>query len=593
MHRTRFRVLLCAVVAFASSARADNEQAQAWVQQSNAAAQALLDVMVRYVPESAAAYGVEGHDSEISDLKPGYDTRQEDDLDKVAAAYDARLATEPDARLKQDLQILAKAARDQRTTSQLNRRLMLPFFDLPQALFQGFDSLLDPRNDKSRYAAALARLRRYTGREKGYTPITKLLEERISERFAVEGLTGPWTLEVQQSLDNRERFVDGIRKDFERAGVKGWQKDVELLDEQLEQHSAWIEQNVVPRARKSNQLPPEIYADNLRTFGVRADPRELMQQALVGFVQTRDELDALAKQVAQRRGLASSDYRDVIRSLKADEIPNDKLMDTYHARLAQLEEIVREQHVVTLPEREAVIRVGTEAESAAQPAPHLSPPRLIGNTGEPGEFVLPLANPNAAPGTKMDDFTNDAISWTLTVHEARPGHELQYAKMIENGTSIPRAVFAFNSANVEGWALYAESVMKQYLPLEGQMGSLQMRLMRCARAFLDPMVNLGLMKPEDAQAFLMKEVVLSEPMAKQEVDRYSFKAPGQATSYFYGYQQHLALRLRTEIALRDRFDELAYHDFVISQGLLPPDLLGEAVLSQYIPARLAGNAVSN
>jgi uncharacterized protein (DUF885 family) len=591
MREPSVRILLCIMLALASSARADD--GQAWVQQSNAAAQALLDVMVRYVPESASALGVEGHDAEISDLQPGYDTRQEAELDKVAAAYDARAATETDARLEQDLRILAGAARDQRNTSQLNRKLMLPFFDLPQALFQGFDALLDPRNDKSRYDAALTRLKRYTGREQGYTPITKLMQARLSERFAVEGLTGPWTLEVQQSLDNRQRFVDGIRQDFERAGIKGWQRDLAVLDEQLEEHSAWVAEQLLPRARKSNQLPAEIYADNLRTFGVRADPRELMQQALVSFIQTRDELDALARQVAERRGLASSDYRDVIRSLKAEEIPNDKLMDTYHERLAQLEDIVREHHVVTLPQREAVIRIGSEAESAAQPAPHLSPPRLIGNTGEPAEFVLPLANPNAAPGTKMDDFTNDAISWTLTVHEARPGHELQYAKMVENGTSIARAVFAFNSANVEGWALYAESVMKQYLPLDGQMGSLQMRLMRCARAFLDPMVNLGLMQPGDAQAFLMKEVVLSEPMAKQEVDRYSFKAPGQATSYFYGYQQHLALRARTEIALKDRFDVQSYHDFVISQGLLPPDLLAEAVTSQYVPTRLKRTTASN
>ena len=41
--------------------------------------------------------------------------------------------------------------------------------------------------------------------------------------------------------------------------------------------------------------------------------------------------------------------------------------------------------------------------SAAQPAPHLSPPRLIGNTAEPAEFILPLENPNSAPGSKMDD----------------------------------------------------------------------------------------------------------------------------------------------------------------------------------------------
>ena len=52
---------------------------------------------------------------------------------------------------------------------------------------------------------------------------------------------------------------------------------------------------------------------------------------------------------------------------------------------------------------------------------------------------------------KIDDFTHAAASWTLTAHEARPGHELQFARMIEAGVSIPRAVFAFNSANVEGF----------------------------------------------------------------------------------------------------------------------------------------------
>ncbi len=73
-------------------------------------------------------------------------------------------------------------------------------------------------------------------------------------------------------------------------------------------------------------------------------------------------------------------------------------------------------------------------------------------------------------------------------------------------------------------------------------------------------------------------------MAKQEVDRYSFQAPGQATSYFYGYESSSAAR-QTELALGDRFDALPYHDFVIDQGLLPPDLLEQAVMEQYVPSR--------
>ena len=159
--------------------------------------------------------------------------------------------------------------------------------------------------------------------------------------------------------------------------------------------------------------------------------------------------------------------------------------------------------------------------------------------------------------------------------------------MVEVGVSIPRMVFAFNSANVEGWALYAESILKEYLPLPAQMGTLQMRLLRAARAFLDPMVNLGQIEPAAAQAFLMQEVGLSEPMAKQEADRYSFNMPGQATAYFYGYEKQLALRGKVEIALGERFDGRSYHDFIIAQGLVPPELLEQAVMEQYLPARLA------
>jgi len=158
--------------------------------------------------------------------------------------------------------------------------------------------------------------------------------------------------------------------------------------------------------------------------------------------------------------------------------------------------------------------------------------------------------------------------------------------MLEQGVSTARALFAFNSANVEGWALYAEAFMKPYLSPEAQLSVLEMRLMRAARAFLDPMLNLGTLKPEDVKRILMQEVVLSEPMAKEEVDRYSFTAPGQATSYFFGYSKLETLRAKAELALGGKFTPQTYHDFIIAQGLLPPDLLEKAVMDGYVKSQL-------
>jgi hypothetical protein len=570
-------VLIVALIAPAAFAAEPS-----WIETSNRHAQMLLDVMARYNAESAASLGVEGHDSEIVDLEPRFSERLEADLGAAIGQLEQLRGSTTDALVRRDLDILIGAARDQKHSSELNRQLTLPFFDLGQAVFRGFQDLLDPRVAKARQKAALTRLHRYVGAEQGYQPITVLARARYEEQAGDSKLIGPWIVEAQQYLANQPRYLDGIQKLMEGSGLKGWQKDMQSLRTQFDEYAKWVTATVLPRARKTNQLPAELYADNLKRFGVQMDPHEIMSRALASYQQTRSEMELLARRIAEERKWTKTDYRDVTRELKKQRIPEDQLLALYTGRLERIEAIIRRENLVTLPARKAVIRLATQAESAAQPAPHIDPPRLIGNTGEPAEFVLPTSNPNAASGSVMDDFNYDAIAWTLTAHEARPGHELQFASMLEHGVSTARVVFAFNSANVEGYALYAEAVLKKYLPPEGQVGALQMRMMREARAFLDPMLNLGLIEPAAAQRFLMEEVMLSEPMAKQEVDRYTFKAPGQATAYFYGYSRLNALRTRLELALAGRFDERRYHDFIVAQGLLPFDLLEQAVEEEFL-----------
>jgi uncharacterized protein (DUF885 family) len=140
---------------------------------------------------------------------------------------------------------------------------------------------------------------------------------------------------------------------------------------------------------------------------------------------------------------------------------------------------------------------------------------------------------------------------------------------------------------VEGWALYAEAEMKPYEPLDGQLITLQLRLLRACRAFLDPELQMGKVQPEEAVRFLMDEAVFSEPMARQEVERYTFQAPSQAPSYFYGYTRWLQLRSQAEFALGKKFDRQRFHDFLLGQGFLPPDTLTDAVMNEFVPAEKA------
>lgn len=578
-----------AIACAAGVAAAEAPAVPAWVADSNKAAQPLLIAIAEFNPESATQLGVDGYDDKVIDLLPRTYERGQDALQKAVDGLKAQLPGAADPSFKQDLEIMITAGQQQIDTNKLQHDLMLPYFSVSQVVFAGLHDLLDPRVSKPRQALALVRLRRYAGLEPGSTAVADLAKARIAERFDDKTLTGPYKAQVEQDLADSPQLMAGLPELFKKAGLSGYEEALNTLTAQVKAYDEWTGKEILPRSRPDNRLPPAIYADNLKQFGNTVPPQELIRRALLSFAEIRNEMRVLAPMVAKQKGYKSGDYRDVIRELKKQQLVGPAILPFYQKRLATIEDILRREHEISVPQRKAVIRLASPAETAQLPAPHMSPPRLIGNTGEYGEFVLPLSTPGKAgeKALKTDDFTFDASGWTLTAHEARMGHELQFSAMMDHGVSIARAVFAFNSVNVEGWALYSEAEMKPYFPLDGQLIGLQHRLMRAARAFLDPMVNLGLITPEQVKQFLMEQVCLSEGLAKEEMDRYTFRAPGQATSYFVGYQAMMETRQRAELALGDRFNKQRFHDFVIAQGLLPPELLQKAVLEQFVPAEQA------
>ena len=570
-------ILVPAALCFPLAATAAD---RSWIETSDRNSAIVIEMQGAFQPEFASELGIERFDTAVLDLNPDNAKRYDAAAGRVLGLLSAKRKTESDPKVRQDLDILIDAVENRRRTSALEHRLLIPYLELPRQVFEGVKVLLDARNGESRRRSALQRLRRYAGMEPGTTPLAELARARSSERFGTPKLVWPYEGQVRQNLDNSERYVAGIAELFRSSGVRDWEAAHARLAAQLRKHSEWVRTAVLPRARKENTLPRELYADRLKTTGVDLEPEQAISMGTFAFTEIRDEAARLAARIARERNLASADYRDVIRELKRNPVPRDRILAFYRDRLKDIEEIVVRERIISLPQRAASIRLASEAESAAIAAPFMNPPRLVGNRGEVGEFVLPLQNPNAKSSDPVDDFTAEAATWTLTAHEARPGHELQFAAMVEGGVSLARAAFAFNSTNAEGWGLYAESLMIPYFPPEGQLFALQLRLLRAARAFLDPMVNLGRMTPDEAKAFLMREVALSEPFAQQEADRYAFRMPGQAVSYFYGYTRLRELRLKAELALGPRFEQRRFHDLVIAQGLLPPKLLERAVMQE-------------
>ena len=154
---------------------------------------------------------------------------------------------------------------------------------------------------------------------------------------------------------------------------------------------------MLPKARTDFRLPPEEYALNLEDYGIDIPPAQLAAMAHQAFNDLQAEMKPIAEQIAKQRHLPSSDYRDVIRELKKKQLVGDAILPFYQDRLKQIEKIIVDKQMVTLPDRPARIRIATAAETAQQPAPHMVPPPFLHNTGQKGEFVLPLNIP-AGPG---------------------------------------------------------------------------------------------------------------------------------------------------------------------------------------------------
>lgn len=557
-----------------------------WVKRSNEIAYKVLEANAQFAPEFSGQSGVDGFDEEIFDLGENLYERQIAVAEQNIAMLTDLLANEEDPRVAQDIEIMIKSEKDGIESNRINYENVLPYGNITGLIFAGFRGLLDKQVPFERQKAALVRLKKYTGQAEGYEALTERAKILLTERSDIAGLIKPFVGEVQQDLERSPVMIEGLQSVFAATELKGYEQDLAMLTEQLTAYNAWVEETILPQTRDSAALPRKLYELQLKNYGVDDSPEALIKTGQVGFINIRNEMMALAPLIAKQKGYETTDYREVIELLKLEQVHGDKLMAKYREIMKELDVIIEREGLATLPDEPARVRMATAAETAQQPAAHLDVPRLVGNTGEFPEFIVPTIVKDEDGNWPVSDYAFPAMMWTLSAHEARPGHEMQFTTMLRGGVSTARALFAFNSANVEGWALYAEAISKPYMPLDGQLISLQDRLLRAARIWLDPMLNLGLISAEEAKRVLMEDVVLDDLSAQTEIDRYTFRSPAQATAYYYGYENLQALRASTELRLKDKFKQQEFHDFLLAQGLLPPEVLAKAVSENFIAPRL-------
>jgi uncharacterized protein (DUF885 family) len=171
----------------------------------------------------------------------------------------------------------------------------------------------------------------------------------------------------------------------------------------------------------------------------------------------------------------------------------------------------------------------------------------------------------------------------LTVHEAMPGHHLQISRAQELGELPYFRRNAFETAFVEGWGLYAESLgedMGMYRTPYERFGRLSYEMWRACRLVADTGIHWMGWDIEQARRCFAENTALSPHNIQTELERY-IATPGQALAYKIGELTMQRLRREATTALGDRFDIRAFHDELLSAGAVPMDVL-EARMRRWV-----------
>lgn len=174
---------------------------------------------------------------------------------------------------------------------------------------------------------------------------------------------------------------------------------------------------------------------------------------------------------------------------------------------------------------------------------------------------------------------------TLYLHEGAPGHHFQISLAQENAELPDFQRFGGNTAYIEGWALYAETLgydMGFYADPMQHWGTLDDEMLRAMRLVVDTGLHTKGWSRDQAVDYMLANSGMGRSDAQAEVDRY-IANPGQALAYKIGALTIQRLRKEAESALGPRFDIRQFHDQVLGSGALPMPVL-EAKVRGWIAA---------
>ena len=328
----------------------------------------------------------------------------------------------------------------------------------------------------------------------------------------------------------------------------------------LEEHGAWLRDEVLPHATAGWMAGPERFEEMVRLRELEADADEILAVGEELLVSEKTAREAICAEIDPTASPA--EIADLVKNDHAATFA--EALSEYREAMDRARAFVVEQGLATPPDEDHlnVIETPSFIRHLIPFAAYYEPAKF--DASPVGTYIV---TPPSSP-EMMREHNRSSISNT-SVHEAYPGHHLQLSAAITN----PSLVRLFSGAPefAEGWAFYCERMMKEAGFDDTPKGWYIVHtdaIWRATRIILDVQLHRGLIGFDEAVDRLVAETGFERPAALAEIKRYT-STPTYQLSYLFG--RHMIERLKADVEAREGgdFDLRRFHDTLLYGGTLP------------------------
>jgi uncharacterized protein (DUF885 family) len=329
----------------------------------------------------------------------------------------------------------------------------------------------------------------------------------------------------------------------------------------------YLETDLAPRAKTSFRLGRDTLEKKLKVDeGITLGAERLLAIALRELREVQEEFRSVAGRINGGDPIATW------RAVKAEHPEPGRLVPAAREQFLELQEFLRRQSIVTMPEAEPVV-IAASPEFCRGASPRVwIPGPFEGKASRAYSFVTDADGtlPQDRQREHMRD-VNFSTLWSLSAHQTYPGHILLGQRLRHVHSKVRTSRFFAATSFVEGWAHYCEQMMMEVGFRRGEMaiklGQLAAALAHLARFVVGIRLHCDDLSVEQGMRFFRDEAFLEEATARREAERGTFDPLYFASAA--GRLMMVKLRRDYKEQQAGRFSLRAFHDVVIEQGTAP------------------------